>query len=368
MSATIEEYRLGETPWLVVTGERVSAFRLLGKHHARSIQAIVKDNDIIDELRERTSSLEASAHLTAVRENSRRTYPDQWSELAAMAEGAKVPLNILVLLNLRGDIGAKEEFGCTDLAFRDGDAVFLAHNEDGGPEFEAHCTLLTLRLDGEPAVTAWWYPGFLPSNAFCMNEYGLVWGMDNIRVSAPANAPGRHFVGRALQRCRTIEEVTDHLRDRSSAGGFAYNIGQVGHPDAILVEAAAGQYASRSTEPSDAGLLWHTNHLRFLPSDLNAGTENSMIRAQTADTWTIPRSSPVDWCLQQLAYAPMPQGVCQDVTQDDGAVTYATFVVDLTTGTLTIVPRNHEPISISAQDFVAGRADRQTLASSAVTG
>ena len=54
--------------------------------------------------------------------------------------------------------------GCSDLAWRRERSV-IAHNEDGAPENVGQCALLTLALDGLPTVTAFWYPGFLPSNA-----------------------------------------------------------------------------------------------------------------------------------------------------------------------------------------------------------
>ncbi|MFF4484664.1 C45 family autoproteolytic acyltransferase/hydrolase [Streptomyces sp. NPDC001520] len=359
MSATIEEHRLGETSWLVVTGERGSAFRLLGQRESRRIHAVAGESKAIHRLKARVSSTQTAENLAAVREQSRLTYPDQWAELVAMAEGANIPLDNLVLLNLRGDLGTEEKIGCTDLAFRNNDAVFLAHNEDGSPEFEPYCVMLTLRLDGEPAVTTWWYPGFLPSNTITLNEYGLVWGIDNVRVAAPAAAPGRHFVARALQGCRTITEVVDRLRDEPSAGGFAYTIGQLGHPHAIQVEAAAGFYAYRSTRYADDAVLWHTNHLLNLPSSLDVPSDNSLTRAKTAATWTTPHSQPVDWCLQQLARAPIPQGVRRDAAGGDNLVTLVTFVVDLSTATVTVAPRGQVAVTISADDLVHGRPDRQ---------
>lgn len=372
MSATIEEYQLGETPWLVVTGDRISAFRMLGERQAHRIRALAKDSNAIRKLQTRASAPRTAELLAEVRKQSESIYPEPWSELVAMAQGADVPLNSLVLLNLRGDLGAEERLGCTDLAFRDRDALFLAHNEDGAAEFQPYCVMLTLRLDGEPAVTTWWYPGFLPSNTVTFNQYGLVWGIDNVRVAAPTGAPGRHFVARALQSSRSISEVVERLRDEPSAGGFAYTVGQFGYPHAIQIETAAGHYAYRSTQHSGESLLWHTNHLLLLPSHLDTATENSLTRARTASTWTIPDSGPVDWCLQQLAVAPMPEGVRRDAAGDDLLVTLATFVVDLSAADVLVAARGHEATRIAAFDLINGRPGSQRLqsyeASSALNG
>src|SRR5208282_2974578 len=105
------------------------------------------------------------------------------------------------------------------------------HNEDGAPENVGQCALLTLALDDLPSVTAFWYPGFLPSNAFAVTADGLVWSIDHLPVAAPGDGAGRHFVGRGLQRsARTVDEAIDYLRTNPSAGGFAYNIGDPAAP------------------------------------------------------------------------------------------------------------------------------------------
>lgn len=360
MSATIEEHRLGEIPWLVVTGERRNAFRLLGEHESSRIHAVASESNAIHRMKARASSPQTADLLATVRDQSRLTYPYQWSEMVAMAEGAAIPLDNLVLLNLRGDLGVEEKIGCTDLAFRHGDGVVLAHNEDGALEFEPHCVVLTLRIDGEPTVTTWWYPGFLPANAITLNEHGLIWGIDNVNVADPIAAPGRHFVARALQSCQTITEVADRLRDEPSAGGFAYTIGQIAHRDAIQVEAAAGFYAHRSIRNANNAVLWHTNHLRILPSNLDVPSDSSRTRARTAGTWIVPRAQPVDWCLQQLAHAPMPHGVRCDAEGDSPSVTFVTFVADLSAGTVTVKPRARAAVTIPADDLVQARSDRQT--------
>src|SRR2546423_689457 len=109
--------------------------------------------------------------------------------------------------------------------------------EDGG-----RCALLTLTGTGRPAVTAFWYPGFVPANAFALTGDGLVWTVDHLPVAAPGPGAGRHFVGRGLQRtARTVDDAVGYLRSRPSAGGFAYTIGDQAGPG-LSGEAAAGRH------------------------------------------------------------------------------------------------------------------------------
>ena len=176
-----------------------------------------------------------------------------------------MPFDDLALLNFRGDLGpVTGGIGCSDLAWRR-DRSLIGHNEDGAPENVGQCALLTLALDGLPSMTAFWYPGFLPANAFTVTADGLVWTIDHLPVASPGDGAARHFVGRGLQRsARTLDAAVDYLKVHPSAGGFAYTIGdQTGR--IVNVEALAGHHAVAEARPESDPLLWHTNHGRYLP-------------------------------------------------------------------------------------------------------
>ena len=182
-------------------------------------------------------------HLASVRRATTERYGEEWAELAAFADGAAVPFEDLALLNLRGDLGWTDgRMGCSDLAWRR-DRSVIAHNEDGALPDVGRCGLLTLTGNGRPPVTAFWYPGFLPANAFAVTGDGLVWTIDHLPVASPGPGAGRHFVGRGLQRsARSADQVVGYLREHPSAGGFAYTVGdRAGR--VVNVEAAAGHHA-----------------------------------------------------------------------------------------------------------------------------
>lgn len=306
-------------------------------------------------LNTRIATQEKTLHrYRTVHELSKQRYPMVWQELAALATAADMPLDSLVLLNLLGDLGTSDGTGCTDVAVTTDAGTVLAHNEDGAPDFLAQCPLLTLLIDGEPAVTTWWYPGFVPSNSFVVTETGLVWGIDHINITTPAPLPGRHFVARAAQRCSTVPEFAGFLREHPTAGGYAYTVGRLGEPGALQIETAAGSYAHTTSD--DEPLLWRTNHLRLPSAVIDAPTPNSLTRAKTADRWQQPGHDPVDWCLHNLARRGLPHGV-----RNDNTYGHDSAAVNLATGTLTLVPRDRQPITIPAEDFVRGIPDRATL-------
>jgi Acyl-coenzyme A:6-aminopenicillanic acid acyl-transferase len=359
MNATIDEHRLGALRWFVLTGPERDAFRALGEHVRPELAELAKTWPVLPRLRDHVAAPPGSDRLAAVRRSSVNLEAEAWAELAAFAEGADIPVNDLALLNFRGDLGLVEGgIGCSDLAWCRNRSV-IAHNEDGAPEDVGRCALLTVAPDGRPPVTAFWYPGFLPANAFTVTGDGLVWTIDHLPVAAPGAGAGRHFVGRGLQRsARTIDQAVDYLRTHPSAGGFAYTIGdRTGR--IVNVEAAAGQHACVEAGP---GLLWHTNHGRYVPGAGPSGHGTSVARGQALEALPLPAEDPDPaWFLHILADAPLPDGVRADPGPASRATTLCTLVADLTAGQAVLKARDDPPVAIPLANLAEGDPSGQYL-------
>ena len=360
MNVSLDEHRLGGLRWIVLRGPDREAFRALGEHTHDEIAALTATWPLLSRLREHVSSPPGSDRLATVRQASSLGFPEVWAELAAFAEGAAVPFEDLTLLNFRGDMGlVAGGIGCSDLAWRRERSV-IAHNEDGAPENVGQCALLTLALDGLPTVTAFWYPGFLPSNAFAVTGDGLVWSIDHLPVASPGDGAARHFVGRGLQRSAgTVDEAIDYLRTHPSAGGFAYTIGdRTGR--IVSAEAAAGRFALVEVGPGSGPLLWHTNHGRYLPGSEPSPEGNSVVRGETLGALAIPAEDPDPaWFLHVLAGASLPDGVRCDPAPGHPATTLCTFIADLTVGEAVIAARDDQPVAIPLRDLAEGNPRRQ---------
>jgi acyl-CoA:6-aminopenicillanic acid acyl transferase len=359
--ATVLERRLDETPWLVVHGERLAAFEALGSHARDEIMGAVQRMPDLVTLRRRLELPSIAGLHSAVAAQTRRAHPREWAELTALARGARVAFDDLLLLNLRGDLGTEDGTGCSDLGYVGHGAGFVAHNEDGADVQLGTCRLLTLAIDGDVPVTTWWYPGFVPANTFTVTGNGLAWGIDHIGVRDPRPAPGRHFVARAAQHQATRAGVVRHLTANPGAGGFAYTIGRVGHPEVTLVETAAGHARAIDLHPGDRPFCWHTNHLLHLPSELDTRYANSVDRARFLDGLSVPERPDAAWFLSVLAGATLPHGVLR--AGDSGTVTLATFVIDLAQAEATVLPAGGHPVTVPVADLVAGVADRQRVLS-----
>ena len=350
MSASITETSIGDIPWLVASGERQEVFRALGGHSRRSICRLIEELPELPALRNRVAGA-SSGHFAAIAEASRRRYPAECHEIEALAEGAGVDAADLLLLALRGDLGSRNDKGCSDFGWTDGRRAVLGHNEDGDPVLHGLCSLLTLRLDGEPAVVTWWYPGFLPGNTYTVNEHGLVWGVDAVYSRSPEVAPGRAFVARALQRARSLDAMAAYLRDHPAAGAFAYVAGALGSPRLLTLEQAGNHVASFEAGTGSV-CTWHTNHLRYLPASLNAASSDSLSRGAVLSSVAPPaRNGTVGWILEALAGSPVPKGV----RAEGPSLTLCTFVADLEPGTLTLVQHRSTAITVPVADLVHGK-------------
>jgi Acyl-coenzyme A:6-aminopenicillanic acid acyl-transferase len=360
MNVSLDEHRLGGLRWIVLRGPDREAFRALGEHMREEISALTRTWGLVAKLREHVSGPPGSERLARVRRASAQDFPAAWAELAAFAEGCAVPFDDLALMNFRGDLGpVTGGIGCSDLAWRR-ERSLIGHNEDGAPENVGQCALLTLALDGLPTVTAFWYPGFLPTNAFTVTADGLVWTIDHLPVASPGDGAARHFVGRGLQRsARTLDAAVDYLKTHPSAGGFAYTIGdRAGR--IVNVEALARRHAAVEAGSPSGPLLWHTNHGRYLPGADPSAEGTSMARGQTLSTLAIPEQDPgPDWFLRILAEAPLPDGVRGDSAPGDPAITLCTFIADLTAGEAVIAARDEQPVTIPLSDLAEGHPHRQ---------
>lgn len=366
-TVTIREQTVVGIPWLVISGPRIEAFRALGEHASASIRAV---QDALPErlgLRRYANSERGQATLKAVAAATEVSEPAALTDLRSLAEGAGQDFESILLANLRGDLGFSDGAGCTDVAWSR-NAAFVGHNEDGAPALDGHFRFLTLALDDEIPVTTQWYPGFVPSNAWTINAKGLVWGINHIQVAYPAAAPGRHFVARGLQTAaRDFASAVSYLRKKRTAGGYAYTIGELSSGRSITVESAAGRFASRTPE-SDSPLVWHTNHIRFLPKELDAHNgqseqdatsqlglyDESVERGATLDALQIPLHEPdVAWFSDFLVRHALPKGVHRTATGRDPLKTLCTTIVDLHNDVLNIQTPVGS-VNVRASDFALG--------------
>ncbi|MET3811520.1 C45 family peptidase [Arthrobacter sp. UYEF3] len=365
MDAKVEEKSIAGLRWLVIKGERTAVFRQLGRHAAEDVHAVQRSLPEREGLQQWAASAVGRQRLEALVAATAEHHTRELSELEAMAQGAAIDYEELLLANFRGDIGTHDGTGCTDLAWRR-DHSFIAHNEDGAPALNGRLMFVTLLIDGDVPVTAQWYPGFVPANAFSANAHGLVWGINHVQVVNPANATGRHFVARALQHRTSVADAIAYLKGHPTAGGFAYSMGDRATGRIAVVEAAAGR--TSVVEPgTDAPLQWHTNHLRNLPREIDGGSataagsatqqlglySESVDRGRVLDQLPLPETEPeLDWFVNMLTAKCLPDGVFRTASAPDPLMTLCTVAVDLSDGSAMLRGADGETEAIKLEQLV----------------
>jgi hypothetical protein len=368
VTVAIQEQELSGMRWLLVTGPRHEAFHALGRRTRDDIRAVLDAMPERTILRRLVSTERGAARLDQVLRATATSFAAELGELQALADGAGVDADDLVLANLRGDLGVDDGTGCSDLAWRR-ETSFVAHNEDGAPVLDGRLMLLTLALDGLAPVTVQWYPGFLPSNTFIVTGHGLVWGIDHVQVLRPAaDGAGRHFVARAVQQAPTLDDAVAFLRTHPSAGGFCYTVGERATGRVAVVEAAAGAVAAVEATAAEP-LHWHTNHVRHLPDPPDAALASpdaavrtlgnyaeSVARGRVLDALLPPHNEPSpEWFLNVLTGSPLPHGVHRSAAGPDPLMTLRTSVADLTADRITVRGRSGGPAVLALSDYARGR-------------
>jgi hypothetical protein len=334
--------------WLHLAGERGHVFHLLGRLAADRMHAVMAQMPERKPLSQWFASKKGESAYAQLVAKSLRADARGMLELQEMAAGADIDFNELLEANFRGDVGVPDGTGCSDLAFCDGQSSFCAHNEDGAPDLRGKMLILTLSLEGEPSVTVQWYPGFLPCNSHVATSAGLVWGINHIQVTNPPQAEGRHFVARAVQSARALEDAAALLNNAVTAGGFSYNIGEVGTGRIVSAEVAGGTSCVRNIEKNE--LLWHTNHLLNLPSRIDSSPTGSDasdalgLRSESLDRgrYLSSLSKPsngqntADWYLNILSAQSLPNGVRRFALGNDPLMTLITSVCDLKNKTISL--------------------------------
>jgi hypothetical protein len=360
LTATITERDFCGLRWLTVAGRREAAFWALGQLAHAEIRTVLAELPESAPLRRYAATPGGQAALAVGLQAARSSHPRELAELRALADGAQLELESLLLTNLRADLAGDDGIGCSDLGWRRARS-YVAHNEDAAPALHGSLALLTLIIDGDVPVTTLWYPGFLPGNTFAITGHGLVFAVTHIPAAIPAMGAGRHFVARGLQQSPSIDAALDYLRSHPSAGGFGYTIGEFGTGRVVSIEAVAGLVSCVELDPVTRPLLWHTNHARHLPCQMRSvpltrglgSPEESVARGRLLDAFEPPAHEPdVAWFLNILTGSPAPHGVYRSAEHDDPLMTLCTSVADLAASEVTLRARDHAPTAVALQDLM----------------
>ena len=192
-----------------------------------------------------------------LREAAQAHFPALLIELDGMAAGLGWSAEDLFLWNCRGELIHNAPDGCTTLAAVEGDARFIAHNEDGDPFLGERCALVEIRPTGKPGFVSFYYPGSLPGHTFAANRAGVVQAINNLRVRSPVVGVPRMILARAVLDAGSLDEALQILRTVPAASGFHHTLRCAGDARLFSVEASA----RRCSVQLVSQLAGHANHM-----------------------------------------------------------------------------------------------------------
>jgi isopenicillin-N N-acyltransferase-like protein len=188
-----------------------------------------------------------------------RYLPDAMDELRGIAEGAGVPVEQVMLINVRNQFGAvAPPEGCTAVLIEPRasatGAGIVAQNWDNDPATDAFSVVLTRRPTGKPALMTFTRPGEVA-------YLGLSSAGIGIALNAMPGAQRRagvpwYFILRAMVEAASLEAAVQEVEraERSIPANAVVITADGGADIEVMIDAV------RVLQPDARGTLIHTNH------------------------------------------------------------------------------------------------------------
>jgi isopenicillin-N N-acyltransferase-like protein len=278
-------------------------------------------------------------------------FPQLLEEIAAIARGAGMALEEILLINARTDIlaiveaelASREIPGCTALALQgsvDGrPALALSQNWDWDPLMAEAPVVLRLNPSNGPAVVTLVEAGMVGKIGFNEHRLGVCLNFLSHLADGRPGAFGVpiHCLLRSAMTCASVEEVvaTVESAPRCASANFLLAQHDRGGPRALDLEITADDLATLSSGGSS---LIHTNHFldpvlaRGCTSGRGPSTMTRFATAQRLLSELEPRvSDPVHRAQRVLeSRHELPVPISRDRNPDPSSSTLAGIIMDLT--------------------------------------
>ncbi len=215
-------------------------------------------------------------------------YPGFVDEIRGMSDGSGVDFEVLMRLNMFGDIIAlyygiaektgmdiPESFlGCSTVSYNYNGNQYLAHNEDGFAELHDLMGVVKAKLTGKPDFINLYYPGLLCGVAPSLNDEGLAFSGNYIQSASgvPDGVP-HLFIFAALLEAESVDEAISIIVNTLACNDLHVNIASGVENRVVSVEKAENTAVVHEVD----GLYAHTNHfiqdaMLCFPTDDDATT------------------------------------------------------------------------------------------------
>jgi len=271
--------------------------------------------------------------VSAMRENT----PNLVDELRGIADGADVPFERLLAVLLNPELSAMmksvtHDDGCTTVAVKSGDKMWIGHNEDGSASYLDFMYLVDVTWPSGVRALCFSYPGYLPGNGPSVNSFGM---------AQTVNYVGAESVGPGIPRY-AIDRAIVEARDMDEAMGIATHKRRAYSQHHLIASASEKAMVSIETSPDKASvvpvrcLFAHANHyihpeMRGVPQ-FSRYKHNSPPRQMQAEKWMAAHgdvaSLAPDSLLEPLtSHDNIPAAICRHPGPETSGATLGTALI-----------------------------------------
>lgn len=244
----MSERRLG---WLDVAGSHFDVGLALGRRGRRAVHEALLESELWHTITDAGHD-RAVARMLAT---TRQCLPWVLEEMEGLAEGLALPFEQVFAWNCRGDLLASCPDGCTTVMLP-GEALCIAHNEDGLPFFDGKAFLARVKPADQPGFLAFCYPGSIPGHTFALTQAGIVQAVNNLRLEGVEPELPRMVLGRAMLALPNLAAILALLDTAPPCGGFHFSLAQLGESELLSLEVGDGRLARIEVDAATV----HANH------------------------------------------------------------------------------------------------------------
>jgi isopenicillin-N N-acyltransferase-like protein len=303
-------------PEITVSGDPREMGRQLGEAAGEQIRAFC---DVALERVNKTVRVSVAAAKAVASEcipYAESYSPEMVEELGGTAEAARVPLEDLMLLQVRNQLHAVADAGCTSLASEG----LVAQNWDNDPALDPLTIVLTRRPKGKPALMTVTQAGLIGYIGF--NEAGI--GLCLNTLPAPSRRVGvpHYFTVRGILEASSLDEAVTAVRRANRA--IPANIMTLTPQGPADLEVTLEDV--RVLRDEGAGGVTHTNHCqheellginREFPELIQSHARKRRIDELLAlDRGRLPTLQDVQTALRD--HDGYPRSICRHTNDDPG--------------------------------------------------
>jgi len=178
-------------------------------------------------------------------------YPHYIEEIRGMSEGANVPMETLLLLNLMREIRlninnniSPADANCGEIHFSQNGKVALIHIEDGDIDLKNSAFIVSAEIaESQQKFVCYMYPGILAGIAWGYNQ-SLVIGCDAVYpAQVVRKSLGRVFINRDICAANSVEDAISRATPPNRASGYSLNLGDIKNKKTYNIEVAPTVYS-----------------------------------------------------------------------------------------------------------------------------